>query len=254
VVLVVIVLVTLLRLPPSASQALFSGFLLIGLWEWSGFFASGQILLRIFYTSTLAAVGVWALVSGVIGSYTYPVLWVGLIWWLLFGISLFLRTPEFPRWFTLLAGIFCIAPAWIALQSLLGDPLDAALFIWLIAMVAAADIGAYFAGKRWGSRKLAPQLSPGKTVEGLLGGLFCSAVIGAAGAALGGYHPVWFVVLASLVAIVSVIGDLSVSAFKRNAGLKDSGSVLPGHGGVLDRIDGLIAAAPIYSLIVSMLA
>jgi phosphatidate cytidylyltransferase len=254
VVLVVTVLVTLLLLPPSASQALFSGFLLMAVWEWSGFFAPGQTLLRIVYASGLAAVGVWAVLSGVIVSYTYPVLWVGMVWWLLFGISLFLRTPEFPRWFTLLAGIFCIAPAWVALQNLLGDPQGAWLFIWLIAMVAAADIGAYFAGKRWGSRKLAPGLSPGKTVEGLLGGLLCSAVIGAAGATLAGYEPVWFVVLAPLVAIVSVIGDLSVSAFKRNAGLKDSGSVLPGHGGVLDRIDSLIAAAPVYSLILSMLA
>jgi phosphatidate cytidylyltransferase len=121
--------------------------------------------------------------------------------------------------------------------------------VYLIVLVALADTGAYFVGRYLGRRALAPNISPGKTREGLLGGvatvlLYATLVAGVWGlAALDG---VAFVLLSIVVALVSVTGDLFESILKRRAGAKDSGSLLPGHGGILDRFDSLVAAAPVF--------
>ena len=124
----------------------------------------------------------------------------------------------------------------------------------LHAIVAAADICAYAAGKLFGRRKLAPTVSPGKTWEGQYGGLVAAIAVGAGGAALLGLPAGSFAVVAAVMAPLSVIGDLTVSAFKRQAGLKDSGVLFPGHGGVLDRIDGLVAALPLFLLALGWVA
>ncbi len=123
------------------------------------------------------------------------------------------------------------------------------LVLWLVLLVIAADIGAYFAGRSLGRRKLAPRVSPGKTWEGALGGL----AHGGAGGLVGRRcilrcrcHPA--VAFGCAVGIFSIVGDLTESMFKRAAGLKDSGRLLPGHGGLLDRIDSVTAAAPLYAL------
>jgi len=114
--------------------------------------------------------------------------------------------------------------------------------------VNAADVGAYSAGPTWGRRKLAPRVSPGKTLEGALGGLVLVALVAWRGAAHFGLPPIPVVAFGCVVGIFSVIGDLTESMFKRAAGLKDSGALLPGHGGLLDRIDSVTAAAPLYAL------
>jgi phosphatidate cytidylyltransferase len=122
------------------------------------------------------------------------------------------------------------------------------LVLWLVLLVIAADIGAYFAGRSLGRRKLAPRVSPGKTWEGALGGLLMVVLV----AWLGARHfalavpPCLF--FGCAVGIFSIVGDLTESMFKRAAGLKDSGMLLPGHGGLLDRIDSVTAAAPLYAL------
>ena len=118
-------------------------------------------------------------------------------------------------------------------------------------LVWGADTGAYFAGRAFGKRKLAPNVSPGKTIEGLLGGLALTLVIALLVAtqtdALKNLGLGWFL-LVSLVAVVgSVFGDLAESMFKRHRGIKDSSQVLPGHGGVLDRIDSITAAVPLFA-------
>jgi len=120
-----------------------------------------------------------------------------------------------------------------------------------LALVWAADSGAYAIGRTLGSRKLCPQVSPGKTVEGLLGGLIGAALVGLVAAfalGLGGLHIAALAGLTTACAALSVVGDLAESLFKRHAGVKDSSHLLPGHGGVLDRIDALIAAAPLFAL------
>ena len=122
---------------------------------------------------------------------------------------------------------------------------------YIIALVAVADIGAYFSGKRFGKTKLAPNLSPGKTREGVYGALVLAllwAILGAAIGGHGGFDGLLFVVFSMLAAVMSVLGDLFESLIKREAGAKDSGTLLPGHGGVLDRIDGLLAALPVFAL------
>jgi phosphatidate cytidylyltransferase len=119
---------------------------------------------------------------------------------------------------------------------------------YLLLLVGAADIGAFFAGRTFGRLKLAPRVSPAKTWEGVLGGLAAAALVAAAGARLFDLPRVAFLSLCLGVALISVVGDLTESMFKRHAGLKDSGSVFPGHGGVLDRIDSVTAAAPLFLL------
>jgi phosphatidate cytidylyltransferase len=124
---------------------------------------------------------------------------------------------------------------------------------WILCFflcVWAADIGAYFVGRRFGKTKLAPSISPGKTVEGLLGGVALAAVIFVPVVAYNFDFGPALLLLATILAtvLVSVMGDLFESKMKRHVGLKDSGQILPGHGGVLDRIDGLLAGAPFFAL------
>ncbi|MEW5911651.1 MAG: phosphatidate cytidylyltransferase, partial [Thermodesulfobacteriota bacterium] len=126
-----------------------------------------------------------------------------------------------------------------------------ALLLFAIFCVIAADVGAYFCGHLWGRRKLAPSVSPGKTIEGALGGAAAAAALGAvyAGLWLPDTGPGLGALLGLILAAVSVAGDLLESALKRSAGVKDSGGVLPGHGGVLDRVDGILPAVALFLLI-----
>jgi phosphatidate cytidylyltransferase len=120
--------------------------------------------------------------------------------------------------------------------------------LWLVLIVCAADIGAYFAGRALGRRKLAPRVSPGKTWEGAIGGLMMVALVAWVGAAIFNLPPLGATAFACGIGIFSIVGDLTESMFKRAAALKDSGALLPGHGGLLDRIDSVTAAAPLYAL------
>lgn len=152
-----------------------------------------------------------------------------------------------------LMGWLILAATWLATLFLLTLPSGSVLMIILVLAVAAADIGAYFSGRRWGRHKLAPDVSPGKTWEGLWGGLagvmlLTSVIITVLPRHLS-HLPVETLLLMGLaVAGASVLGDLTVSMVKRSSGVKDSGALLPGHGGLLDRIDSLCAAAPVFAL------
>jgi phosphatidate cytidylyltransferase len=154
--------------------------------------------------------------------------------------------PAPVRWSS---GIWVLVPAWLALTVLQHTEPAAAMMLFLL--VWAADIGAYFSGKRWGRRSLAPAISPGKTLEGVAGGLVSAALVAAGFAAWWRLDPgtaTGLVVVSLGVVTVSIFGDLFESNWKRLASLKDSGSLLPGHGGVLDRIDSMTAAAPFFVL------
>lgn len=154
------------------------------------------------------------------------------------------------------AGYVAFVGAWLALVALLvaGGPW---LILWVLIVVWAADIGAYFAGRQFGRRKLALLVSPGKTWEGAIGGTLLSVALGSAmGMSIPALQAVaptlWQWLAGSLViAIVSVFGDLFESALKRARGVKDSGGLFPGHGGMLDRVDSLIAALPCVALAVT---
>ena len=250
-VLAALVLGTLFALPPVAAVILFSAVLFIGGWEWSAF-VSRRRWLRIAYVAGAVALGGallgWRVVSG---SWAL-VMYAAVLWWLL--VIAWLTLPE-KRIGALLAGLAGYAgllPAWSALLILLQSGEGDWLFVWLICVVAAADIGAYFTGKAIGRRKLAPKLSPGKTVEGVCGGLLAAAAAAAVGAWLLGLPPLLWLAGGPLVAAVSVAGDLTVSAFKRASGIKDTGWILPGHGGIMDRADSLVAAAPWFVVLLGL--
>ena len=153
----------------------------------------------------------------------------------------------------IVAGLIVVPTAWLALVEVANAPRGPAVLIWLLAAVAAADIGAFFAGRRFGQRRLAPLVSPGKTWEGAVGGAIATLAWGVVGATYFSRDapstwPVWLGLVAILF-MASVTGDLFESAFKRAAGVKDSGGLLPGHGGVLDRVDSIIAAAPVFAVL-----
>lgn len=189
-------------------------------------------------------------------------------WWLL-ALAMVLRFPIGIGWWKdrpLLKGLFgllTLVPFFWAMLVLrqVGQPEHplegGAVLLFVMALVWCADSGAYFAGRTWGRSKMLPAVSPKKTREGLAGGLVCAGLL-AALVPLGLGYPLTTsiqVTVCSLVAVLaSVLGDLSESLFKRTAGIKDSGSLLPGHGGILDRVDSLTAALPVFVLCYWLLA
>ncbi|MGE0860298.1 MAG: phosphatidate cytidylyltransferase [Gammaproteobacteria bacterium] len=201
--------------------------------------------------------GIYALcVMGlaVAGARLAPValLWLGVAWWLTAAawvIRYQARGAPAPRSRPLLfgVGLMCLVPALVAVHSLLVR--DPKLLLALFALVWSADVFAYAGGRRFGQRKLASRVSPGKTWEGFasaLLGILAVAVAGSAVLPVGGGLALLALALATFLA--SVVGDLLESLLKRLRGVKDSGTLLPGHGGVLDRVDSLLAAAPVFTL------
>jgi phosphatidate cytidylyltransferase len=234
---------------------------LLGMWEWTrmagvrsrlqrGLLLLGYLILFALFWHVCKSPWWWL-----------PVL-AGLAWWLLALVWLthhrFAAEPtKAHAALKLLAGVMVVVPAWCAVVVMHGDMAEPhtghghwwVLFFALI--VVAADIGAYTAGRRWGRVKLAPAISPGKTREGVYGALVCSGIVGLVGGALLKV-PVdrlpAIVALALLTVLFSIIGDLFESLVKRHAGVKDSGALFPGHGGVFDRMDSIVAALPIFVL------
>ena len=197
-----------------------------------------EIIIR---TLTGIALIVVALMAAVVGGYTFAVLVAAA------------ATGMFYEWLRIVRGwgfgwkiagfFYCVLPAiallWIRDRS--GDH-GVSLLLWVFLVTWATDIGAYFAGRRYGKRKLAPSMSPGKTVEGLLGGVAAAALFGAAWVIATDLNRA-LILLAPLFAIAAQGGDLFESKMKRWAKVKDSGDWLPGHGGILDRLDGLVPVA-----------
>jgi phosphatidate cytidylyltransferase len=173
-------------------------------------------------------------------------LYVATVWWIaaLGWVLLWPGVVGFSS--AAIAGFVVLVPAWLALSKL--HTYKPQLMLFLLLLVVAADVGAYFAGRRFGRVKLAPRVSPGKTWEGVGGGILGATIIAIIGVVWLDM-PFWpFVGLCVLVVFASIVGDLTESLSKRHAGLKDSGTLLPGHGGVLDRVDSITAAAPVFLL------
>ena len=236
--------IVLFVIPMWAAEAVIGLLILAGAWEWSGFLGLGSASLRTGYV-LLIAVACAALYVVFPGAGT-TVLQVALAWWLAAFIwTLFYPTP-IPAALRWLCGVLVLVPLFVALVALYR--LGAGYLLLALLIVWAADAGAFFAGKRFGRVKLAPSISPGKTWEGVIGGLIVVALLSVA-AAYWAESPVAVLLPFCLaVAAVSVVGDLTVSMFKRTAGVKDSGSLFPGHGGVLDRVDSVAAASPLFAL------
>ena len=154
-------------------------------------------------------------------------------------------------------GILVLMPCWLALNFIRVLPSGEMILLALFVLIWGADTGAYFAGKKWGKHKIIPQVSPGKSWEGLAGALLTTVLLVFCLLTALKFPPadIWVLLLLSLVTVLfSVLGDLFESMLKRKVDLKDSGTILPGHGGILDRIDSLTAAAPIFALGLILLA
>ncbi len=263
-----IAIAAILWLPTPWLVALGAVLFLSGLWEWFKLADIDDTLARtVLLVANLALMVaiVWAsrLPGGGLSFVLFKLATViGVIWWLLAG--LWLKHFEFAsdhdthaRVFKLAAGTLAIVPAWCALAWIHAEPpMGHRWLVVALLIVWSADSGAYFVGRHFGGRvfkgrKLAPRISPNKTVEGLLGGLVAGIAVGVAFAPLAGVTVAQLpaVALLAFVAIgFSVIGDLFESLLKRHVGAKDSGDLIPGHGGILDRIDGVIAALPVFAL------
>jgi phosphatidate cytidylyltransferase len=227
-------------------------FVVLGAWEWAGLCGWHTFLARSLY-----ALGVGLMLLMVYWFLRQPsmlhILLVACLWWLL-ALLLVLRyqqghdlMPTSPLIKAML-GFLILLPAWIALV-ILHQRYGGQWLLFLLVLIWAADSGAYFAGKRWGQNKLADKISPGKTREGVAGALLMGLVV-SVGYAIFNAMPIMrlilFILLCLLTVKASILGDLLESLLKRQAGVKDSGQLLPGHGGVLDRIDSLTSAAPIF--------
>ena len=182
------------------------------------------------------------------------VTWLFVALWLHFDpVSKVRGYSRQPFWilFSLLVGVFYLVPAGFALIYLHhATSLGPAFILFCLLLVWTADIAAYLSGRRWGRHKLAPLISPGKTWEGVYGALAAGLVLSLSGSYLLGYRGpllLWLSLCGVLTIVMSVYGDLFESVFKRAGDIKDSGHMLPGHGGVLDRIDSLLVAAPFFA-------
>ncbi|MEQ5800840.1 phosphatidate cytidylyltransferase [Halomonas sp. H10-9-1] len=225
---------------------------LLGGWEWTnlaGIEGRGRRLALVAGLG-LAMALLW--VGGGIQA-AWP-LWLGLVGW---GLNLFWVT-HYPartaQWSSparrLAMGLWVLLPAWVGLNVL--RETGGIWLLFVLLLVWSADIGAYFAGRAFGRQKLAPRVSPGKSWEGVLGGMAATlalALVFAIGQGLAAVDAALLVLTTLAVTLVSVLGDLLESMLKRHRGIKDSSNLLPGHGGVLDRIDSLTAALPLFALL-----
>lgn len=240
-------LAILLWAPPRVSVLLFTAILLLGAWEWSSFARLMHPAARLAYVLVHVAAmsGAWFWLLPKLNLQT-ALLGV-LSWWLVAFLWIIWRPHYVSGVLAGVAGLLALVPAWLCIvlmQLELDHGPQWVLFLFLL--VVSADIGGFFFGRKFGRYKLAPRVSPGKTWEGAVGGLGLAMLIAAFGAYWFAIPPLGFMLLCLVTVLLSIVGDLTESLFKRHAGLKDSSTLLPGHGGVLDRIDSLTSAAPVF--------
>jgi phosphatidate cytidylyltransferase len=248
-------------LPVPALAGLFAVMIGLGGWEWarlSGW--TGGFSRAVYVIALLAAAGLTYFYTGLDAApnreKVQPFVGLGCLWW---SIAL-LWVRGYPQSAVLwrnramrsLMGFLVMVPAWLSAVYLLSLPRGGLVVVVMILAVVVADIGAYFTGRALGKHKLAVHVSPGKTWEGFWGGVACSTLLALL---------IWYMLpdrydvsVAAVIAVIvttsltSVVGDLTVSMVKRESGAKDSGSLLPGHGGILDRLDSICGAAPVFTL------
>jgi phosphatidate cytidylyltransferase len=248
----------LFYLPTLWLAGLFGAFILVGAHEWGALAGLQSAPARVLYALSLTAFGALAVYALLREPPALArLLAVAVLWWLWALVELWRHPAPGAGWLATRVGRwvsgFCVlVPAWIGVLYLHAtDPRAPALLLYLFVLVWTADTAAYFFGWLWGKHRLAPLISPGKTVEGALGALaavvLLAYVCGTMFWQLEGMTLMRWLVVAVGTGAISIVGDLIESKLKRTAGVKDSGTLLPGHGGVLDRIDALTAAAPVFA-------
>lgn len=234
----------LFAVPANIAKLVIAAMIVAGAWEWAGFLEFSSSIMRWVYVAIIAAL--MAIVFFVVPNLSDLLLKVACIWWFVAFIWTFLFPTPIPLAVRWVSGALVLVPLFVALLYLYSLSAEYLLFALLIVWVA--DMGAYFAGKQFGRVKLAPSISPGKTWEGVFGGLVMIVILTLVWSRYTGMELAVLLPFCLAVGALSVVGDLTVSMFKRTAGVKDSGRLFPGHGGVLDRIDSVSAAAPLFAL------
>lgn len=236
-----------------AGFRLFTGaIVLLAAWEWANLAGLTSPLHRLFPVAGLAVLMALGWSTGVLQS-AWP-LWLGVLGWLVNLYWVIGYPDRLAQWrptgMRLAMGLWVLLPTWIGFSVLRGE--GAVWLLFVLLLVWGADIGAYFVGRALGRHKLAPSVSPGKTWEGVAGGLAVTsllAIVFAAWQGLGLAGGTVLLLATAVVTLASVLGDLLESMLKRHRGIKDSSQLLPGHGGVLDRVDSLTAAVPLFALL-----
>ncbi|MFC1236071.1 phosphatidate cytidylyltransferase [Vibrio sp. F74] len=272
-------IITALILAPLAVLAIFelplplfllvvTGITVLALWEWAQFVGSQSRYLAMIPTLTCLVISYWVIPSDVVSlnQLTFShmaLLIVASIWWLI-ASALAITYPKSTRFWQhskvlrQLFGVLTVLPFFWSLLILRAQNIElepyhgAKLVLFVCLLVWAADSGAYFTGKAFGKRKMAPNVSPNKTIEGLVGGIVVALMVGWFTASIFDIHfssVASMIIITLVTVIISVLGDLVESMFKRVSGIKDSSNIIPGHGGVLDRIDSLTAAFPVFTLL-----
>ncbi|GAB5414704.1 MAG: phosphatidate cytidylyltransferase [Congregibacter sp.] len=250
-------------LPAEVLAAAFVVIIALGAWEWTLLAGLSHLLLRLAYVAVV--------IAGAVGLYVYtgylegtadreqlqPILGLACLWWCFALLWVKAYPASAAIWSSRIVrcvmGLLILLPAWLAAVYLLALESRNVVMVAFVLVVVAADIGAYFTGKSLGRHALAPVVSPGKTWEGFWGGvcsslLLCVVIWSLLPARFEHLSLMSALVVCVSTAFASVLGDLTVSMVKRVSGVKDSSAMLPGHGGLLDRLDSLCAAAPTFAL------
>ncbi|MAX99698.1 MAG: phosphatidate cytidylyltransferase [Oceanospirillaceae bacterium] len=238
----------------------------IGAWEWANIAGYQKNWSRIAYAfAVFVCLYISARFLRVRPEYLVYYLAVGTLWWVV-AFALVKRYPGGTDMWTArpiraLLGLCVLVPMWVGFMHLKTQPHSSLLIIYVMLIVWGADTGAYFAGKQWGKAKLAPHVSPGKSWAGFWGGLVTTIVIALIFGfcidrwlqPMDGSDVIRLLFITVITMVISVLGDLVESMMKRHRGIKDSSSLLPGHGGVLDRIDSMAAAVPVFAFCMMLL-
>ncbi len=250
-ILIPLVIWGIFSLPDAGFAALLALFVMLGAWEWTRICEIKNSLLRIVYLLVFSLC-LYFLWDNSNPDLTRIVLQLSIIWWLaaIWLLLAYSRGRDYLHGQQLIKvaiGFVLLLPAYFALIMLRADPaFGSAYVLLLLVLIWSADSAAYFSGRKYGKRKLLPAVSPGKSWEGVAGAVFATVVVAVAAAIYFELPVLEFVFLAIVITAISIVGDLTESLFKRQVKIKDSGVLLPGHGGVLDRIDSLTSAAPFF--------
>ncbi len=256
-ILIPLVLLGIFYLTPVPMALISSALFLLAGWEWAGLVGMIEKSKRIGYLLILFVEMfflIWIPTWVVLG--TASVVWLIMLYYL-FHPDKFADNWKASQAWQAPLGIWILGSSWYALNIIYNLPFGKYYFLLMLLFIWSADIGAYFVGRLWGKHKLAPHISPGKSIEGAIGGMMTALMV----AAICGHffyialdiHYLNLMCLAFVTSWVSILGDLSESLIKRQAGVKDSGNLLPGHGGLLDRIDSLLSVAPIFAVLLLLL-